>query len=62
MELGNSKYNLDNCVLNIYDKVKGILDSDINKYILRCFLNKEYVLKNEIDSCMYNNIKYMIIN
>ena len=30
--LGNSKYNLDNYVLNINNKVKGILDSDIRKY------------------------------
>lgn len=32
LELGNSKYNLDNYVLNINNKVKGILDSDIRKY------------------------------
>ena len=32
LELGNSRYNLDNCVLNINNKVKGILDSDIRKY------------------------------
>ena len=31
--LGNSKYNLDNYILNINNKVKDILDSDINKYI-----------------------------
>ena len=35
LELGNSKYNLDNYVLNINDKVKGILDSDINVDIMR---------------------------
>lgn len=32
LELGNSKYNLDNYVLNINNKVKGILGSDIRKY------------------------------
>lgn len=31
--LGNSKYNLDNYILNINNKVKDILDNDINKYI-----------------------------
>ena len=33
LSLGNSKYNLDNYILNINNKIKDILDKDINKYI-----------------------------
>lgn len=31
--LGNSKYNLDNYIISINNKVKDILDNDTNKYI-----------------------------
>lgn len=33
LELGNSKYNLDNYIISINNKVKDILDNDTNKYI-----------------------------
>lgn len=34
LNMGNSKYNIDNYILSISNKVKYILECDINKYIV----------------------------
>ena len=36
-----------------------LINNYINKHILNNFPNKEYILKNNIEECMYNNIKYI---
>lgn len=36
-----------------------LINNYINKYILNNFPNKEHILKNNIDECMYNNIRYI---
>lgn len=36
-----------------------LINNYINQHILNSFPNKEYILKNNIDECMYNNIRYI---